>query len=125
MLAYTYHHSPSWKEVTAGTWRQELKQKPWKGGLLLLFSLWLAQSALLNIPGPPAQDGHTHIGLNFSITNLENGIQACLQADFMEAFSQLRFLFPNDSSLCQVDLNLVSAFTIYIIHRGKLHVNFI
>lgn len=65
-----------------------------EGGLLLADSLWLVQSALLNIPGPPAQGGQTSIGLNLSITNLESGIQACIQKTFMEAFSHSRVPFP-------------------------------
>lgn len=65
-----------------------------EGGLLLADSLWLVQSALLNIPGPPAQGGQSSIGLNLSITNLESGIQACTQKTFMEAFSHSRVPFP-------------------------------
>lgn len=45
-----------------------------EGGLLLAGSLWLVQSALLNIPGPPAQGGQTSIGLNLSITNLDTSL---------------------------------------------------
>lgn len=33
--------------------------------------------------------------------------QTCLEAGLMEAFSQLRFLFPDNFSLCQADKVLI------------------
>jgi len=42
------------------------------------------------------------------IINQENGSEACPQAGVVGAFSQLKFLFPDNSSLCQVDMQLSS-----------------
>lgn len=41
-------------------------------------------------------------------TNKENALQTCRQARLMGVFSQLKFLLPNDSGLCQVGIKLVS-----------------
>lgn len=41
-------------------------------------------------------------------TNKENALQTSLQACLMGVFSQLKFLVPNDSGLCQVGIKLVS-----------------
>ena len=55
------------------------------------------------------RDGTTHNGVGpfTSITNLENALQAGLQPDLIEAFSQLR-LPPlyDDSRLCKADIKL-------------------
>ena len=47
-----------------------------------------------------------------SIINQENALQTYPQANLMEAFFQLRFLFPKDSILCQVDVKLANTSTI-------------
>jgi hypothetical protein len=74
----------------AGTWRQELMQRPWRD-----VTYWLASSVLLNLLSSRTQDyqprdGTTHngMGLPTLIMNLENA----LQLDLMEAFPQGRLL---------------------------------
>ena len=62
-LADTSDHSPSLKQVRAGTWRQELMQKPWRGA-----AYWLALHGLLSLLSYRTQDhqprdGPTHNGL--------------------------------------------------------------
>lgn len=37
--------------------------------------------------------------------NQDNTLQTCLQANLIIAFAQWRFLFPENSSLCQADKN--------------------
>lgn len=44
-----------------------------------------------------------------SIINQENGAQTCLQANVVRVFSQLRFLFPDDTELCQYTERQTSA----------------
>ena len=49
--------------------------------------------------------GPAHSGLvsSASMIKQENGPQDCPQVNLMEAFSQLRFLFPGNSSWCQAN----------------------
>lgn len=49
---------------------------------------------------------HRELGTPISITNQENAPQTRLQANLVEAFSQVRFLFPEDSSFCHIDKTL-------------------
>ena len=78
-----------WTSLEAGADAEAMKEC-----CLLACFPWLAQSAFLQNPGPPAQEGHhpQWAGPPPPITNLESAPQACLQPDVMEAFSQLRFL---------------------------------
>jgi hypothetical protein len=47
-LQFVVHHPEnSGQELKAGTWRWELKLKPWKNVALLACSSWLAQPAFL------------------------------------------------------------------------------
>lgn len=46
---------------------------------------------------------HRELGTPVTITSEENAPQTRLQANLVEAFSQGRFLFPGDSSLCHTD----------------------
>lgn len=69
---------------------------------LLACSPWFAQSAFLYTPAPQwAEPFH----VNHSSSKC---LQTCLQAVLwsMETLSQLRVLFPDNSSLCQVDRKL-------------------
>ena len=85
----------------AGTWRQELIQKPWRGA-----AHWLASLGFLRLLSYRTQDTrpgtatHHELGPPPSITNWEN----TLQLDFTEAFSQLKLLpLWWLSTLCQAD----------------------
>lgn len=40
--------------------------------------------------------------------------QTCLQADLKEAIPHLRFLFPDDSSLCQLDRSPRAQFAVVV-----------
>lgn len=71
--------------------------------------LMVCSSAFLQYPGPLAQMWHPPlwVGSPTSIISEENAKQTCLQA-----FSNLGCLFPNDSSLSQVDMKLASIDTV-------------
>lgn len=49
---------------------------------------------------PPAEEWqrHSELGLPTSIIRQENALHTCLQADLIEAFSQVGFLFPDNSN---------------------------
>lgn len=49
---------------------------------------------------------HCELGTPVSITNQEKAPQTRLQANLVEAFSQVRFFLPEDSSLCHTDKTL-------------------
>lgn len=44
-----------------------------------------------------------------SVINQENGALTCLQANVVRVFSQLRFLFPDDTELCQYTERQINA----------------
>lgn len=74
-----------------GTWRQELKQKLWRGTVH-----WLAQSNFLyNWEEPPAQGWH-HSGLSHptSIMTQEYTPKVCPRANLMKALSQPMLPLP-------------------------------
>jgi len=82
----TVHH---WRNA-AGSWRQELIQKPWRG-----IAYWLAPHGLFSLLSYRTQDylprdGITHKGLGppSLVANWENDVQL----DLMEVFAQLRLL---------------------------------
>jgi hypothetical protein len=96
-LLFITKGSQDWNSHRAGTWRQELMQRPWKGA-----AYWLASPGLLSLlscrtQGHQPRDGITHnqwMALPPLITNWENA----LQLDLMEAFPQERpFLCDNSS----------------------------
>ena len=69
-------------------------QRPWRS-----IAYWLAHHNLGSLLSYRTQNyqprhGTTHNGLDPPppITNLKNALQACLQLDLMEAYSQLLFL---------------------------------
>ena len=77
------------REDTAGTWRQEQKQGPWRN-----IAYWLASHGLLSLFSYTPQDhltrgDTTHSGLVLS-TSIRNLKKKGTQAHIIEAFSQLR-----------------------------------
>jgi hypothetical protein len=93
-----------------GTWREELIQRPWRGP-----AYWFAPHVLLSPLSWKTQDHQIRNGTTLSgrdplpsITDQEKCLQACLQSDLVEAFSQSRFPPFRNSSLCQVDIKLAS-----------------
>ena len=84
------------QELTAGTRRQELKQRPWGTTpyWLLLYGLL---SLLFYIPQnymPMAGTTHGRLGPPTQIMNQENIPQTCPQTIVMEAFFLFRVLLP-------------------------------
>jgi hypothetical protein len=72
----------------AGTWRQELMQRPWRGA-----AYWVASPGLLSLLSYRTQDHQPRMapptrGLPLLTTNFEN----VLQLDIMEVFPQGRLL---------------------------------
>jgi hypothetical protein len=65
--AHTHTHTlkPSWAE----TWRQEIKQRPWKGAVH-----WLAQPASLQNPGLPLRNTTSHSEMGPSTGQFDGGI---------------------------------------------------
>ena len=57
---------------------------------------------------PQTGPAHNELGSPTSIVNQENVLQNCPQTNQEGAFLSWGFLFPNDSSLCQVDIALAS-----------------
>jgi hypothetical protein len=74
----------------AGTWRQELMQRPWRGA-----AYWLASPGLLILPScrtqDPGIDNTTHSGLD-PLPNPQSLRENALQLDLIQTFSQLRLL---------------------------------
>jgi hypothetical protein len=87
----------------AGSWRQELMQKPWR---VLLTGSWLDSLMSYKTQDHQPRDGtsHNRLGPPQLITTWEN----VLQLDLMEAFLQLMLLPLMITSLCQVDTQLAS-----------------
>jgi hypothetical protein len=76
----------------AGTWRQELMQRPWKSA-----TYWLASPGLLSLLSYSTRDyqprdGTTHSGLGPRPFSLDHQLGKFLQLDLMEAFPQGRLL---------------------------------
>ena len=83
-LLFIIKGSQDWNSRWAGTWRQELTQRPWRGT-----AYWLASPGVLSLLSYRTQkyqprDNNTHNGLSrlTLITNWQNA----LQLDLMEAF---------------------------------------
>ena len=74
----------------AGTWRQELMQRPWRVLLTGLLPMACSACSYRTQDDQPG-DGTKHNGMSLSslITNWENALQLYL----MEVFSQLRILY--------------------------------
>ena len=91
----------------AGPWRQELKQRPCRS---TLYWLVLHGSLRLHLFLQPRTTcpwviQHT-VGYSLPHQSLiKNDSRMCQPASVMEALSQWDPLFPDDSSLCQVDKN--------------------
>jgi hypothetical protein len=89
ILSFTVHHlEEPHQELKAGTEAEAMEECCVQGSLTLL--------AFLDNPGPPAQGGITHSGLDppTSILNQENVPRTCPQAELMEAIPCLRSPFP-------------------------------
>lgn len=90
----------------AGTWRRELKQRPWRNS-----TCCLAPCGSFS-PGPPAWSCTTHSGLAppVSVINQENALQAFPTAQSDGGSFSIDFLFfpkwPRDSNLSQVGKKL-------------------
>jgi hypothetical protein len=73
---------------------------------LLALSPCLVQPAVLHCPGPPAWGCHLSLwAVHMHLSHWCECPPELLQTSLMEPFSQMSVLFPNDSSLCQVDIN--------------------
>lgn len=88
-------------------------------GDLLVCSPWFAQFVLLQDHQPRGGTARSDLGPPTSLINQENGPQACPHADLMEAFSQVRSLFPNDSNLCQGDTVLTRMASFPFVHSSQ------
>lgn len=85
------------REAKAGTWWQAQKQRLWK---ITVCSSGLAQSAVLNNRGPPSQGWYHPWALS-----RQSLIKKMLyMLTWWERFLIWGPLFPNDSSLCLVDI---------------------
>lgn len=81
--------------------------------------LWLASLSLLSLLLLRQSQDHlpresttlSRLGLSTLIINQENALQIYVWASLMGTFSQVKFLFPNDFALCQVDGNLARTVT--------------
>lgn len=92
---------------TVGTWKQKLKQGPQRTA-----AFWIAPSGFLCLLSYKLQNDLTclpragtmcsGLGPLKSIVYEENTLQNCLQTIWLETFSQLSFLFPDNSSCVNV-----------------------
>ena len=99
-----------YERVKAGGTRSQEQSRGCGETLLTALSLSPRLPELtFQTPGPLAQKRHlSGLGHPTSIANQEDAPPPCLRTSLMEAFSQWRFLFPDDSSLCRVDKELSS-----------------
>lgn len=86
--------NPLSEELRAGTWRQELKPRPWRDA-----TYWLACLACFIIePRTTSLEvtmTHSELRSLTSIIDQENALQACPQANVRESFFfQLKFSLP-------------------------------
>ena len=97
-LFYFIGHSPWSREVRTETWRQELKQRPWKSAAFRAASLWLTQFGLYAAQGwhHPQWAGPSHI-CHWSRTMT---LLTCLQANEQKDLPQLRFFSSKMTLAC-------------------------
>lgn len=90
------------REVRARNYRQKLEQGSW--GLLLteLLSLFFFYSSQDHQPRYVTD--HSGVALPLSIIYKENSLQDCLQINQIEHFLSSDSFFPDDPSLCHVDI---------------------
>lgn len=99
-----------------GSQNRKSKQEPggwtWRrghGGVLLTALLIMACfliAARTSWPGVAQATANWVLQCQPSIINQENSPQAAPRAHLVRVFPQLRFIFPNDCSLCQSNLKL-------------------
>jgi hypothetical protein len=92
----------------AGTWRQELMQRPWRGA-----AFWLASHGLLNLLSYRTQDpqhrgGTTHSGLGPPTLITKKMLYIAYGLMLWRHFLSWGSLLSDNSSLCQVDIKLAS-----------------
>jgi len=61
-LISAHHGRKSWQELKAETWRQQLKQRPWRNNCLLACSSLLGQCAFFCNQDRPPRGGAIHSG---------------------------------------------------------------
>lgn len=72
-----HHWEKPRQELKAGSWKQELKQRPWSSAALLAGFPWLIQLSFLYSPGLPAQRWLCPHWIKSSYINLY--VRKCLQ----------------------------------------------
>ena len=82
----------------AGTWRQALMQRQWKNTANCLLSNQVKTEY------PESDMAHSDLDLATSTINLERAPRSCPYANTLGTFSQGRFIFANNSNLCQTDI---------------------
>lgn len=107
-----YQKGKSRKKFKRATWRQELKQRPWKkASCWWVCSSWLSQPASLQDHrtsnpemGPPILSW----ALPHQRSTMKRPHGLYHTTIWWRHFLDWRSLFPNDLSLCQVDIKVVS-----------------
>jgi hypothetical protein len=99
---HTVHHlrSQDRKSNRAGTWRQELMQRPWRGA-----AYWLAPHLLLNLLSYRTQDHLPRSGPTHNHTPHRSLVKKMPYSQILgRHFLNWGFLPSNGFSLCQVDI---------------------
>ena len=103
-----------WITVYLGNLEAGADAEAMEGCCLLAYSPWLAQPLSYTNQDhlPRSRLTHNELDCLRSIINQENAPQTCLQANLRKVFSLLRFLFPQNSQVCQVDPRLTKTLVI-------------
>lgn len=112
-LHFTLWSITGGSQERAGTWMQELMQRPWRST-----AYWIAPHDLLSLLSYTTQchqprDGTTLHGMRPATSNINQKItlQACLQANLMRALLKYSSISWGTSRLYQVDIKLTSTMT--------------